>query len=95
MIDGPADTFLPRAVRTTVIVRICLDPVPDHLASAMGTHRCQLVDRAFETIENMAIPGCDDLERQIIIVTANFALRHSLLLTKISVGFSFKNLGEK
>jgi hypothetical protein len=55
------------------------DSVTDHLSSAVGTYRRQFLDGAFEAVENMPMPRCDDLESKIVFVTANLTLSHDCL----------------
>jgi hypothetical protein len=49
------------------------------LAAAMVAHRRQQVNGAFETVERMLPTGSDDLKRQMIVVAADFTLRHESL----------------
>jgi hypothetical protein len=55
---------------------IGLDAMADDLASAVAAYRRQAVDRAFETVEDVSCAACDHLERQVVVVSAHFALSH-------------------
>jgi len=70
------DSCLPRAVGAAIETIFRLDAVADDLAPAMITHRRELMDRTLETIERVTRSGSHHLERQIIIVPANFTLCH-------------------
>src|SRR5215207_4005327 len=52
------------------------DAVADDPAPAVVADRRQLVDRAFEAVEHVAVAGRDHLEREIVVVPAHLALRH-------------------
>lgn len=53
--------------------------MPDDAASAMGTHRRQRMNRAFETVECVCSPSETHLECLVVIVTADFASCHRVL----------------
>jgi hypothetical protein len=53
-----------------------LDAVSDDPATAVSADRRQLLDRAFEAIEDVLFARRDYLERQVIIVATNFTLGH-------------------
>jgi hypothetical protein len=59
---------------TAIKLAIGLDPVADNLAPAVRARRCQLVNRALETVEHMSLSGRDDLKRPLILVSADLAL---------------------
>src|SRR3954471_3389178 len=65
------------AMGTAEVGVVGLDPVPDHLASAVGADRRQLVDGALEAVEDMPLPRRDDLEGEVVIVPAHLAFRHA------------------
>jgi hypothetical protein len=71
-----AHTRLSGAIGATEKVFFCLDAVTDNFAAAIGADGCKPMNRAFETIENVAVSRCYYFKRQIIIVAANFALSH-------------------
>jgi hypothetical protein len=52
------------------------DAVPNDVAIAVGTLGRQCVDRALEAVERMALALGNNLERFVIIVSANFAACH-------------------
>jgi hypothetical protein len=52
----------------------------DDLAAAMLAYRCELVDCALEAVEHVGHAGGHDLERKVVVVTANLALCHRSLL---------------
>src|SRR5512146_2052183 len=73
--DAP-DSLVPGAVRATVERAVRLDAVADDPAAAMGADRRELLDGAFEAVEDMPVSGGHDLEREVIVVAAHFADRH-------------------
>src|SRR5437588_11998297 len=70
------DARLMRAVGATVEGVIGLDAVPDDPAPAVVAHGSELVNRALEAVERVARARRDNLEGQVIIVTADFTLCH-------------------
>jgi len=55
------------------------DAVADDSAPAVVADRRQLVDRALEAVEDVPRAQGNDLERQMVVVPAHFALRHGPL----------------
>jgi hypothetical protein len=51
--------------------------VADHPALAVRANRCERVDRAFEAIEGVMLPGNDHFKRFVIFVLANLAYSHT------------------
>ncbi len=51
MIHRSGYALLPRAIRAAIKSSVGLDAVPDDLAPAVSTCRCQLVDRGLKGIE--------------------------------------------
>lgn len=51
--------------------------VADDPGSALGTFRRERADRAFEAIEDVFLAFHRDLERFVVVVSADFALRHA------------------
>jgi hypothetical protein len=76
------DARMPGAIGTAEKVFFRLDAVSDDFAAAMSADRRKAMNRAFKTIEDVTISRRYDLKRQVIIVTANFALRHITLLRR-------------
>src|SRR5215813_4802254 len=76
MIFSLRDSGFARATGATIKRVLGLDAVPDDLAAAVSADRRQLLDRAFEAVEDVLSARRDHLEGQIIIVTANFTLGH-------------------
>ena len=77
MVDSALDARLTSAACTAKVVLFRLfDTVADNLYPASGTHGRQFMDRTFKTIENVRAPRRYNLERKIIIISANFALCH-------------------
>jgi len=72
-----SDSGFARAVGAAIESVLGLDPVPDDPAPALSADRGQLLDRAFEAVEDMLPARRDHLEGQIIIVAANFTLGHA------------------
>src|SRR5438874_9232942 len=57
-----------------------LDAVPDDRTVAMGTARRHRVDRAFEAVEGHRAPRLRDPERLVVIIAADVARGHRILL---------------
>lgn len=53
--------------------------VADDVAITVVALRRERVDRAFETVERMALTVSDDLKRLVVIVPANFTPHHGSL----------------
>jgi len=70
---------LPRAIRTTKKRLLGFYSVSDDLAAAVIADGREFVDRTLEAIEGMTRAGGDDLEREIIVVTAHFTFCHHSL----------------
>jgi hypothetical protein len=64
-------------VDTTEDFFVRLDTVSDDTAVAVGANRRQRVDCALEAIKDVALAAHDYFKRLVIIVLANFALRHT------------------
>jgi hypothetical protein len=60
---------------------IGFDAVADHSAAAMRASRGQRVNGAFETVEEMPLALHRDFEAFIVIVSADFTLRHAEFLS--------------
>lgn len=56
---------------------VLLDAMPDNAALAMRARRGKRMDRAFEAVEDVALPADDYFESFVIFVFANFALSHN------------------
>ena len=67
---------LSRAVGATVKRIVRFDAVPDDLAAAVIADGRELMDRTLEAVKRVSRSLSHDFERQVIIVTANFTLRH-------------------
>jgi hypothetical protein len=78
MVFDAFDARAPRAIGAAEEVFLCLDSVPDYPASAVRANGRELMNRAFETIENVPLARRYHFKRQIIIVAANLALCHFL-----------------
>src|SRR5690606_1454258 len=59
-----------------------LDPMADDPAIAVRTVRCQRMDRALEAVEGVGAAVLRDLERLVVVVAADVALRHGFLLAR-------------
>lgn len=66
------------AVPAAVNVAVRFDAVTNYVTIAVSAFGRKRVDRAFETIERMALAFGDNLESFIVIVSANFAARHGI-----------------
>lgn len=73
-----------RAVRAAEKVFFRFDSVTDDAAAAIGANRRELVNRAFETIENVRVSRRDNFEGQVIIISANLALCHLFCLLTVN-----------
>jgi hypothetical protein len=54
-----------------------LDAMPDNATLAMRAPRGKRMNRAFEAVEDVALPADDYFECFVIFVFANFALSHN------------------
>ena len=54
-----------------------LHAVPDYPAMAVGTNRCQGMDRALEAIESVVFASNDYFKRLVIFIFTNFAYSHT------------------
>jgi hypothetical protein len=59
---------------------VLLDAMPDHAALAMRAPRSERMDRAFETVEDVALPTHDDFKCLVIFIFADFAFSHNTKL---------------
>ena len=57
----------------------CLDTVSNNLAPAVFALRSHYLNGAFETVENVGFAARSDLERLIVIVTAQLTPSHTSL----------------
>jgi hypothetical protein len=64
---------------TAVERSFSLNAMPHDLAAAVLTHRSQLVYGTFEAVERMTVASRDYLEREIVVVTADFTSSHGAL----------------
>src|SRR5438874_4169437 len=72
------DATFARAMRAAVERPVRLDPVSHDLAATMGTGRSELVNCAFKTVEGIGRPVAYDIEREVVLVSADFTFRHGL-----------------
>src|SRR5215204_300155 len=68
---------MPGAIRAAKELPAAFDAMTDHAAPTVLAHGRQFVDGAFEAVKHVTVTGCDHLEAQRIIVTANFADCHA------------------
>jgi hypothetical protein len=80
VVGDPFGSFLPRTVGAAVDRVRGFGTMADDPTSTMGTDRCQLLNSAFEAIEDVPTPGGNDLESEVVVVAADFADRHSASL---------------
>ena len=78
VIPGVGKAGVSSTTGTTEKLPSSLDAVSDHLAAAVLARRGQLVNRAFETVEDMPISCCDHFKTQRVIVAADFTFSHVL-----------------
>ena len=76
MILDFTNSRLPGTVGAAIKSVIGLDAVSDDLAAAVIADRRKLVNCTLETVKGMSRAGRHNLERQIIIVAADFTFRH-------------------
>ncbi len=55
---------------------VCFDSMTDDFDAAVLANGCEAVNRAFEAVKNVRCARRHYFKRQIIIVAANFTLRH-------------------
>ena len=77
IVDAP-HSLLNRAVRAAVEGATLLHAVSDDGAAAVGTGGGQLVDRALEAVEDVALPLHHHRERLVVVVSAGLADHRSL-----------------
>src|SRR5215211_6478874 len=83
-VPGPLHARALGAVRAAEDPVAGLDAVPDDLAAAVVADRRHGVDRAFEAVEHVRLAAARDLHRLVVLVPADLALRHPLLLRWVS-----------
>ena len=76
---------MPSAIGAAKKLPAALDAVSDHAAPTVLAHWSQLMDRTFKAVKHVTVTGCDHLEAQRIIVTANFADCHAYETDLITV----------
>src|SRR5262245_28328718 len=64
------------AMSATIVVALGFHSVAHDPAAALRAGRGKGMDGAFEAVENVGLPGGDDLERLVVVVPADFARRH-------------------
>jgi hypothetical protein len=74
------DTGFLRAMSTAVERALGFDAMADDSALAVRARRRQCVDRALETVENVGLSGVNHFKGLIVVVSADFALGHGILL---------------
>src|SRR5437762_3393696 len=77
MIRDGRDATLPRAMGAAVERPVGLDPVAQDFAAAVIAGRGKLVNRTFKTVECVARTFADDVECEVIVVTADFTFCHA------------------
>jgi len=70
----------PGAIGAAVKGAVRFDSMTDDTAVAMSTRRRESVDCALKTVEYVFLARCDDLEGQVVFVSANFTLSHCFVL---------------
>src|SRR5688572_21108360 len=76
VVDDRGRALLVRAVRAAIERAVRFDAVSDDAAAAVIAHRSEPVDRAFEAVEYVGLARGHHLERQIVVIPADFARRH-------------------
>jgi hypothetical protein len=70
------DAALSGTVGAAIEGPLRLDTMPNDLAAAVLAYRSQPVNGAFEAVERMGVAGCNHLEGEVVIVTADFTSSH-------------------
>jgi hypothetical protein len=68
--------MLARAMGTAVEGSLGLHAVANDLALAVLAHWSEFVNRALEAVKRMSVAGSDHLERQVVVVAADFTSSH-------------------
>jgi hypothetical protein len=76
VIDRAGDARRLRAVRATEERPPGFDAVADDVAPAVIADRRELVDGTLKAVEHMSLTGRDYLEREMVVVSADFTLSH-------------------
>jgi len=76
MVFDVAHSRLARTIGAAEERVLSFDAMPDNPASAVIASRSEFVDRTLEAVERMARTSSNYLEGQVIIVAADFTLRH-------------------
>ena len=71
------DTRQTCAIGAAIEGAISLNPVTDDAAIATRTHGCERVNPTLEAVKDISLAGLSDLKGSVIVVTADFTLRHS------------------
>jgi hypothetical protein len=79
VVDRARFALVASAVCTAVELAVRLDPMAHYPDPAMVADRGKGGDRAFEAVEHVAVSGRDHLEGELVVVTAGFTSRHSLI----------------
>ena len=74
------DTGFLRAVGTAVERAPGLDTMSDDSALAVRAGRRQCMNRALETVEHVRFSGVNHFKGFVVVVSADFALGHGILL---------------
>jgi hypothetical protein len=67
-------------MRAAIVSSIRFDAMADDSTAAVTAYWREAVDRTFKAIEHVALTRRHDLERQLVFVSADFTLRHVVLL---------------
>ena len=76
MVPHLFDARLSGAIRAAVKRSLRFDAVADDLAAAVIADRRKFVNRTFEAVERVTRAGSDHFKRKVIVVAADFTLRH-------------------
>jgi hypothetical protein len=76
VIDGRCYPVLSGAMGAAVKGAFGFYPMANDLAPTVLAYRRQLVNRALEAVERMGVTGGDHLEREIVVVAADFTSSH-------------------
>jgi hypothetical protein len=71
-----AATIRTGAMRAAEDLALSFDAMTDDLATAVWTGGRERMDGAFEAVECMRLPSDDHVETLIVVISANFTLRH-------------------
>ena len=77
MVDDTPSPLFTSTMRAAVEGVVRLDPVANDSTTAVCANRSQLLNGAFKAVEHVPVSRGKDFEREVILVAAHFADRHT------------------